>query len=419
MILCDNKCKNNTYFSHFHNEERVVNGLNRCDNYFIPHRNHIEIDDIISLRRVNTVPKNTKYIYQIPFRFYRIKSLTIPQTVSLFSLLLNIDNLINDINSGLCMLIFDEHAHSCVLTEDLVTRIDLCLNLIGIKKPVYILTCNSYNNNRHGKMFKTIHWECYEAVAKSLQYKSDIKVQQKEKKRFLCLNLRQRMHRYFLLYKLCQIQKFKENSILSLKPLDFSWLHSQPEYSMFKEHFGKLKNFVPFMKQLPFVTSYDVDKWPCKIRGERGNVYGDTVPEEMFLNSSIFIVTEKEYRYKEDFLTVTEKTFKPISAKMPFIIYGQPNVCKYLQTLGYKTFNTLWDETYDSIYDPILRGEEIVNLVKYLNAMDERDFHDILQKSKDIVMHNYNHMHNRTLSAFFVDAVNGFFNKSYLCTDVS
>ena len=92
----------------------------------------------------------------------------------------------------MCLLFFDEHAHSSVLTNELITKIDICLKTLGINKPIYLLTCNFFNNNKNGKLFKVIYYGCYELIAKSLKFKIHESVKQKEKKRFLCLNLRRR-----------------------------------------------------------------------------------------------------------------------------------------------------------------------------------------------------------------------------------
>jgi hypothetical protein len=163
------------------------------------------------------------------------------------------------------------------------------------------------------------------------------------------------------------------------------------------------------MKQLPLTTGYDSTDGPCKLKGERGNVYGDVLLETLYSNSSIFIVTEKEYKYKEKFLFVTEKTFKPIRAKMPFIIYGQPGICKHLQELGYMTFDTIWSEEYDTIYDPVKRCKKIVELITHLNKMSNRDFNIILQKSVEITDHNYANMYKRIPTLSLTSAINEFF----------
>lgn len=48
-------------------------------------------------------------------------------------------------------------------------------------------------------------------------------------------------------------------------------------------------------------------------------------------------------------LFVSEKSFKPLAFKHPFIINGTPGTLAYLRSLGFETFNHLIDETYDVI----------------------------------------------------------------------
>lgn len=50
-------------------------------------------------------------------------------------------------------------------------------------------------------------------------------------------------------------------------------------------------------------------------------------------------------------LFITEKTFKPIAFQHPFMILGQPKILKWLHYLGFETFENLFDESYDQIFD--------------------------------------------------------------------
>jgi len=43
----------------------------------------------------------------------------------------------------------------------------------------------------------------------------------------------------------------------------------------------------------------------------------------------------------------TEKTFRPITGRRPFLIYGPVNFLANLQELGFKTYNKCWSEEYD------------------------------------------------------------------------
>ena len=107
----------------------------------------------------------------------------------------------------------------------------------------------------------------------------------------------------------------------------------------------------------------------------------------------LYIVTESIFNYcvpfRDNGMTrdVSEKTWKPIALKMPFIIIGQPFGLKRLREFGYKTFHTLWNEDYDNILDERLRMHSIVDLVVSLSK--RKDFKEMIESCRDIVEHNF------------------------------
>jgi hypothetical protein len=48
----------------------------------------------------------------------------------------------------------------------------------------------------------------------------------------------------------------------------------------------------------------------------------------------------------------TEKTFRPIMAAKPFVIYGPKNFLSRLREMGFETYSTCWDENYDQLEGP-------------------------------------------------------------------
>ena len=107
------------------------------------------------------------------------------------------------------------------------------------------------------------------------------------------------------------------------------------------------------------------------------------------MDSLLYIVTEtfyNNYQLNNRYREVSEKTWKPIAMKMPFITIGQPHTLRLLRELGYKTFP--WDESYDEIIDPKERMSAIVDLVISLN--NRTDFRDMIDSCREIVEHNFN-----------------------------
>ena len=50
-------------------------------------------------------------------------------------------------------------------------------------------------------------------------------------------------------------------------------------------------------------------------------------------------------------LFITEKTFKPLAFRHPFMIVGQIKLLRWLHFLGFVTYDNLFDESYDQIAD--------------------------------------------------------------------
>lgn len=102
------------------------------------------------------------------------------------------------------------------------------------------------------------------------------------------------------------------------------------------------------------------------------------------------VVTETVY-YDES-LHLTEKVFKPIVSKRPFILAGAPGNLAYLKRYGFETFDQWIDESYDEETDPTRRTEMIVNELDKLSKQDVSKQHREMQEVLD---YNYNHFYSK------------------------
>lgn len=92
-------------------------------------------------------------------------------------------------------------------------------------------------------------------------------------------------------------------------------------------------------------------------------------------------------------LFLTEKTYKPIAMKHPFILLAPQHSLRMLRERGYKTFSPYIDESYDEIENDNLRLQAVVEEVKRLSASDLVEF---TYQVKDIVEHNEKILRNQT-----------------------
>jgi len=84
----------------------------------------------------------------------------------------------------------------------------------------------------------------------------------------------------------------------------------------------------------------------------------------------------------------TEKTFRPILLKTPFIVQGPQNFLRNLKKLGFKTFASWWDEGYDedSAGHQLL---EIKKILDFLSAKTLVELQQMYQEMHETLEHNY------------------------------
>lgn len=69
----------------------------------------------------------------------------------------------------------------------------------------------------------------------------------------------------------------------------------------------------------------------------------------------------------------SEKTYKPIAFKHPFVVWGPPGTLAFVKSQGFKTFNGFIDESYDDILDDAQRLNTVVAEVNRLCAILDSD----------------------------------------------
>lgn len=116
--------------------------------------------------------------------------------------------------------------------------------------------------------------------------------------------------------------------------------------------------------------------------------YLSVIPETSFFKHE----TNKVNRLNThlDSIFITEKTFRTIAGKHPFIILSRPHTLKALREMGYQTFSPYINESYDDIQDDVARMKAILDLVNGLCNAGEEYWKFFSEGVKDIVEHNYN-----------------------------
>lgn len=103
----------------------------------------------------------------------------------------------------------------------------------------------------------------------------------------------------------------------------------------------------------------------------------------------LYVASETTYDYPYAF--ITEKSFKGILCKRPFVILGSPGSLRCMQELGFKTFDRWWDESYDNLDDPTERILAITDIVKYVSSLSSESIQKMCIEMEDVLEYNFNY----------------------------
>lgn len=132
---------------------------------------------------------------------------------------------------------------------------------------------------------------------------------------------------------------------------------------------------------------YDVPYRHPDITNETGS--GSRFDQLSIQQSLLYISTETVFNYPYPYLT--EKTFRAIIYKRPFVILGAPYSLKFLQSIGFKTFNDFWNEDYDSIDDPSTRMLAVVDIVEKICSMSIAQQQELCYNMTQTLDYNFKH----------------------------
>lgn len=100
--------------------------------------------------------------------------------------------------------------------------------------------------------------------------------------------------------------------------------------------------------------------------------------------------------------SITEKTYKPMACKRPFIVFSTPYFLEDLRSLGYKTFSKFINEEYDLEIDNQKRLNLIIKEIKRINSLPPNEYNQLILNLKEICNYNLHHLiEEQTLSLPF------------------
>jgi hypothetical protein len=140
----------------------------------------------------------------------------------------------------------------------------------------------------------------------------------------------------------------------------------------------------------------------------RGSLSADAGTNELKFNQSALwhVVSETVFYY--DKLHLTEKTFKPIFSRRPFILVAAPGNLAYLKSYGFRTFDRWIDESYDDEQDHQTRLKKIATEVEKLCNLSPADLKKMHQEMREILEFNFNHFYGEFKTIIVRELLNNF-----------
>lgn len=208
------------------------------------------------------------------------------------------------------------------------------------------------------------------------------------KKFILTLNRRPRPHRLYNFYKLFQLGilddvkftfHFYEESIVTEDDKINYLKHYLKEWGIDNIDTSILK----YCNTPPLDDTYDI---------KRDNQYLAEAVKLNIESKDCFLEVVNEYNCSNTKTFLTEKVARSIVMRKPFILLGDRNSLSEIKKMGFKTFDSFWDETYDSLPTAKERIDSAVSTIAELYKRDWQSGYD--KELKDTIEYNWNHYYS-------------------------
>ena len=211
---------------------------------------------------------------------------------------------------------------------------------------------------------------------------------------YSCLNNAPKPHRALLLGALD-----KEENMISTPNVDFQELQTSTVKYLIEQAERKqisqqdFNDGLAYLKDLQLVYPIELDKRNDDIIHMKQMSADDSFITDL-LDCDFQLITET---FSDSTLVVTEKIYKAIIMKQPFVIFGPHRIYKYLQNKGYKTFDHLTDNNFDTQTNIITKIKFLTQHLETLSMLKENPnkWKDIEKQNKEQADYNYELFTNR------------------------
>lgn len=203
---------------------------------------------------------------------------------------------------------------------------------------------------------------------------------------FLCFNRVSRIHRCILVARLIQ-HKLLDKCLISFHGSDnmsveLDMYAKQNKYTTEHEILAKNDHLFPLVLNRSSHRDNPIDTQPDDMQ-YYANSYVSLVSETVFYDQSLI----------SDFMGgvfFSEKIYKPILCKHPFILLASTGALRELRACGYKTFHPYIDESYDLCQDDDARMDMLVAEINRLSSFTDEQWLQFQKSVAPILEYNHN-----------------------------
>ena len=117
------------------------------------------------------------------------------------------------------------------------------------------------------------------------------------------------------------------------------------------------------------------------------NFYINRFNPEICLDTYVSVVSEAHCGDSDQTMFLSEKIFKPIATRHPYMVMGNKDSLRKMREIGYKTFDDFIDQSYDSLPTHERLESIIKSLIKIENIQDKLSWFKSMENDLE---HNYN-----------------------------
>ena len=250
--------------------------------------------------------------------------------------------------------------------------------------------------------FEYTTWERYHLFTEHLKHEPMPNTLQHKNydKKFLNFNRRWRPHRP-LLVALLKATDLLDKGYVSLGKADddCNW-QNQINYIIETTRYHNKVFTMLWNKRYDILNLPDLYLDTQDLVTNRASIELNSSIRNLYENTYFSVISETNYfknieHANETSCFLSEKVFKALLFKHPFILASTPNTLKYVRALGYKTFSPLINEDYDSIENDHERMLAILKEIHRLSKLEGKALITFLDFCKEVVEYNFNLLINK------------------------